>query len=459
MKEVDVFIVGTGFCASTVYSFLAEVPLTVQVLEPSSGQTLIKFTKTVDSIFSESQANKTSGLGGGSIIWGKAVTHPNERNWFVSRGNTAWESLYNSLTAVNLPTAMNIPKPKLDNSNFVKRFFPFLKERFHEEIGQYAGHRLGPSNTFSLPKIDPNQLLLATVLDLRAHENGYLVTIREKDGVISKWACKNLVLASGTFLNACFFSLLSGQKEFPLSNHFSADFGRILLKKPIAIVDGIQTYAIGEKEFSTFTSRSSTQDFRERPNTSIRLQANNYLLGRKTMVLALLKLQYSFLFKSVIPYLFSALKGARLVDDLVIRVVADQSINEGNKMTVLDFENGFFHVDVNLKIEEGVISDACAAVEEFVELVFHSKIVKSLDMCDQDKITWDDPAHYFGTTPIGLNKYSSSLTSDSESRLYPKLFITGNSSFPVGSHGHPTLLGMQLALIVASKIVLNKKGE
>jgi hypothetical protein len=458
MKEVDVFIVGTGFCASTVYSYLAEEPLTVQVLEPSSGQTLIKFTKTVDSIFSESQANKTSGLGGGSIIWGKAVTHPNERNWFVSRGNTAWESLCESLTAVKLPTAMNIPKPKPDNSNFVRRFFPFLKERFHEEIGQYAGHRLGPSNTFSLPKIDPNHLLLATVLDLRAHENGYLITIREKDGVISKWACKYLVLASGAFLNACFFSLLSGQQEFPLSNHFSADFGRIILKKPIAIVDGVQTYANGEKEFSTYVSRSSTQDFRERPNTSIRLQANKYLFGRKTMVLALLKLQYSFLFKSIIPYFFSSLKGARLVDHLVLRVVADQSINESNKMKVLDFEDGFFHVDVTLKIDESVISDAYAAVEEFVGLVSNSTIVKNIDMCDQDKISWDDPAHYFGTTPIGLYNYSSSLTSDSESSLYPRLYITGNSSFPVGSHGHPTLLGVQLAMIVASKIVLNEKG-
>ena len=459
MKEVDVFIIGTGFCASTVASQLAEESLSVQLLEPSSGETLIKFTKTVDSIFSEGQVNKTSGLGGGSIVWGKAVTHPNDKNWFVSRGNKAWESLGVSLPAVILPTEMNIPKPKLGYSNFVRRFLPSLQGRFHEEIGQYAGHRLGPLNTFSLPQIDQNHLMLATVIDLRVQYNGYLVTLREKDGTTSQWACKNLVLASGTFLNACFFSLLSGQKEFPLSNHFSADFGRILLKKPVAIVDGVQTYANGEREFSTFTTRSSTQDIRERPNTSIRLQGNSYLIGRKTIVLALLKLQYSFLVKSIIPYLFSALKGARLVDDLVIRVVADQKIHQSNKMKVLNFEEGFFHVEVNLKIEDQVISDAYAAVEEFVELVSHSRIVRSTEMFDQDKITWDDPAHYFGTTPIGLYNYSSSLTSDSESSLYPRLYIIGNSSFPVGSHGHPTLLGMQLAMIVASKILFNEKGE
>ena len=459
MKEADVFIIGTGFCASTVASQLAKESLSVKVLEPSSGETLIKFTKTLDSIFSEGQANKTSGFGGGSNVWGKAVTHPNDKNWFVSRGNKAWGSLCVSLPAVILPSAMNIPKPKLGDSNFVRRFLPSLLERFHEEIGQYAGHRLGPSNTFSLPQIDQNYLMLATVIDLSVYGSGYLVTLREKGGEISQWECKTLVLASGTFLNACFFSLLSGQKEFPLSNHFSADFGRILLKKPIAIVDGVQTYANGEKEFSTFTSRSSTQDFRERPNTSIRLQATKYLIGRKSIVLALLKLQYSFLLKSIIPYLFSTLKGARIVDELVIRVVADQKINQSNKMKVLDFREGFFHVEVNLKIEEYVASDAHASVEEFVKLVSPSRIVRSTEMFDQDKITWDDPAHYFGTTPIGLYNYSSSLTSDSESSLYPRLYIIGNSSFPVGSHGHPTLLGMQLAMIVASKILLNEKGE
>jgi choline dehydrogenase-like flavoprotein len=189
------------------------------------------------------------------------------------------------------------------------------------------------------------------------------------------------------------------------------------------------------------------------------LQANKILFGRKTIILALLKLQYSFLFKSIIPYFFSALKGAHLVDDLVIRVVADQSINQSNKMKVIDFEDGFFHVNLTLKIEERVISDAYAVVEDFVELVSRSKIVQRIYMYDKDKIAWDDPAHYFGTTPIGLYNYSSSLTSDSESSLYPRLYIIGNSSFPVGSHGHPTLLGMQLAMIVASKIVLNVKGE
>jgi hypothetical protein len=459
MKKVDVFIIGTGFCASTIFSYLTEYALTVQVLEPSSRDTLIKFTKTTDSIFSESQANSTSGLGGGSAIWGKAITHANEKNWFMSRGNESWESLHGPVMAVTLPKKMNIPKLKTGRSDFARRFLPYLTERFHEEIGQYAGHRLGPSNTFSLPEIDPSCLLFATVLDLRAHDGGYLVTVQEKDGTTSQWKCKNLVLASGTFLNACFFSLLSGQSEFPLSNHFSANFGRIHLRKPITISDGIQTYANGEKEFSTFTTLDSTQNFGERPNTSIRLQSNKHSVGKKSIFLSLLKFEYKFLFKTIIPYLICSLRGARLVDELMIRVVADQSINESNRMKVTHFKDGLFYVDINLNIEERVVLDAYAAVEEFIQLVSNSKIVKSIESYEQDKITWDDPAHYFGTTPIGLYNFPSALTSDSESTIYTGLYVTGSSSFPVGSHGHPTLLAAQLAMIVASRIVFNEKGE
>lgn len=456
---MDVVVIGTGFCASNLTSFLEQNSLTIQVIEPSSEQSPIVFTKTTGSVFSEDQANKTAGLGGGKSVWGKAITHPNDKNWFVSKGNIEWESLYARLNTVVLPSEMNIPRANHGSSSFVKTYFPNLEARFHEEIGLYAGNELGDSNNFSLPQFDQNSLMHATVLELRAHPSNYLVTSREKSGLIIEIECKYLVLASGTFLNACLSSLISGQKDFPLSNHFDADFGSIALARPIIVKDGVQTYASGEKAFSTFTSLPLTQNAAGEPNTSIRLQANPILIGRKRMVAALLKLEFHFLFTRIIPYLFSTLTGSPLVENLVVRVIADQNISEKNRMRVLSFHDGIFHIEISLKIEESVSSHAYRVVNEFMEMITSSKIVRGMELVHEDEILWNDPAHYFGTTPIGLHQYDSSLTSDSESSLYPGLYIIGNSSLPVGSHGHPTLIAMQLSIIAAMKIVSSEKGR
>jgi hypothetical protein len=458
MWELDVILIGTGFCGSTIANFLEDKSLTVRVIEPSSFQTPIMFTKTVDSVFSDNQANKTSGLGGGSTVWGKAITHPNNKNWFIERGNTVWEQLCEVLGTISLSSEMNIPNPKLGNSKFVNSNLPNLKGRFYEEIGLYAGDELGEANTFSLPKFNQSYLLHATVLDLKVNANNYAVTIRDENGTTREIRCKYLVLASGTFLNACFYSLISGQKEFPLSNHFAADFGKIVLKKPITVRDGVQTYASGEKAFSTFTALDLSQDAVRRPNTSIRLQANHLLVGRKRIVLALLKFEFFYFFKTILPFMFAKFKGARLVDNLVIRVIADQDLIERNKMTVLSFRDGTFRAEITLKIEEQISLDAHRAAKEFIEIVSSSKMVRSVNLFDVHEIAWEDPAHYFGTTPIGLDSYRSSLTSNSESLLYPGLYILGNSSFPVGSHGHPTLLAMQLSMVAALHIVSTDKS-
>ena len=459
MSKFDVVVIGTGFCASNLTSFLARNALTIQVIEPSSVQPPIVFTKTTESVFSEDQANKTSRLGGGSSIWGKAITHPNDKNWFIPKGNGEWESLYERLSMVALPSEMNIPRPKRHGSRFAKKYFPNLKKRFLEEIGLYAGTELGEENNFALPQIDKNILMLATVKDLKANADHFLVTVCGADGLISKIQSRYLVLACGTFLNACYFSLINGQKDFPLSNHFAADFGRIELTKPITVKDCVQTYASGENAFSTFASLRSKTNSNWEPNSSIRLQATPLAIGRRAMVSALLKLEILYLFNRVIPFLYSVLKGSRLVESLRIRVIADQNISEKNGMRIVLFHNGVFHVEITLTIENCVRADAHRAVSEFIEIVKTSRIVSSVDLFNEEKVFWDDPAHYFGTTPIGLRKYESSLTSDSESRLHPGLYIIGNSSIPVGSHGHPTLISMQLSMIAAMSILTGAKGE
>ena len=459
MRKLDVVVIGTGFCASNLTSFLVRNALTIQVIEPSSVQLPIVFTKTTESVFLEEQANKTSGLGGGISVWGKAITHPNEKNWFIPQGNSEWESLHERLSTVVLPNETNIPRPKRHASRFAKKHFPNLKKRFLEEIGLYAGNELGEENNFSLPQINENILMLATVTDLKANADHFLVTVCEADGLISKIQSKYLVLACGTFLNACYFSLINGQEDFPLSNHFAADFGRVELTKPITVKDCVQTYAIGENAFSTFASLRSKPNSNWEPNTSIRLQATPLAIGRRAMVYALLKFEILYLFNRVIPFLYSVLKGSRLVDSLKIRVIADQNISEKNRMRILSFHNGIFHVEITLTIDNCVSADAHRAVSEFIEIVKASKIVSSIDLVNEDKVLWDDPAHYFGTTPIGLHKYESSLTSDSESRLHPGLYIIGNSSLPVGSHGHPTLISMQLSTIAAMSILKGVKGE
>jgi hypothetical protein len=459
MKNIDVVVIGTGFCASSLTNFLGQNSLSIQVIEPSSVQSPIIFTKTVNSVFSEDQANKTSGFGGGSSVWGKAITHPTDKNWFVAQGNVEWESLHERLSNIDFSDQMNIPRTKNSNSNFTKKYFPNLTKRFLEEIGLYAGNELGKKNVFSLPQIESQILMHATVIDLRIDSGNYLVRVRERSGKISEMQCKYLVLACGTFLNACYFSLINGQKDFPLSNHFSADFGRVALKKPIIVNDGVQTYANGEKAFSTFASMRSESNGTSEPNSSIRFQAKSLIIGRKMILSTLLKFNFFHLLSHVIPYKFSSLKSSRLVESLGIRVIADQNICQNNGMRVLFFRDGIFHIEISLMIEERVILDAHRAVTDFIEIVKTSKIVRNVDLINEGMIVWEDPAHYFGTTPIGMHNYASSLTSNSESRLHPGLYIIGNSSFPVGSHGHPTLLAMQLSIIAAMSILKSEKGK
>ena len=60
---------------------------------------------------------------------------------------------------------------------------------------------------------------------------------------------------------------------------------------------------------------------------------------------------------------------------------------------------------------------------------------------------WLDTAHYFGTVPMSDNNQQGTVNEFFELNGSEGIFVLGNSSFPTGSHSHPTLLTVLLAKI------------
>lgn len=459
MKQVDVIVLGTGFCGSFVASKLSESNLEYLIVEPSQGESVIDYTVTKTSVFSTGLANKTVGLGGGSHTWGYAITHPSERNWFLPRGNRLWESLYSQVATVKIPKVLGIPKRSLRNTRFANKYFKNVLTSFHEEVGTYAGKKLGPQNSFHLPNLEPELLKNWVILEIQIINDSYVIDYLDLDFNHHQIMCTKLILASGTFLNSCFFSILSGVTRFPISNHFGANFGTIDLVKPIRIRDGIQTYAAGESSFSTFSPSRHFENGRYLPNSSIRLQADPIFISKKEALKKIARLNFRSISRLVIPYFIARVSGHFLVNHLQIRVMLDHPINQTNCINIELLGSGRYQVQVELKIDEQVVQDSFEIVKDFLQLIHPAGIVDKVETLKPSEIEWSDAAHYFGSTPIGVFDLKSALNEYSESVMYDGLYILGSSSFPQGSHGHPTLLCMKLASLSVDHLISNFKGD
>ena len=298
-----------------------------------------------------------------------------------------------------------------------------------------------------------------TVLGITKNEDVFQVSCRDLRGGSLLLTSRVVVLACGTVLNACLYSLATGVKHFPISNHFGADFGEIILRKPVLIRDGIQTYSEGESDFSTFTRKLSSLNWSNSPNSAIRLQSNVLNLTKTEIIDSLKNLRVKPFFNYIVPGLMARYLKLRLIDRITLRIMADQCINDANSLTIDDLDDGKFFVTVKIEMSELVEQDAHDFLNQFIEIFKGSQIVGSAELRTPDEVSWEDTAHYFGSTPIGRAEFDSSLTSQSESGVLKGLFVVGNSTFPEGSHGHPTLLGMQLAQLVAECIVSRTDSE
>ena len=445
MDELDVLIIGTGFCGSMVASHLASSGLAFKVIEPSSHKDSVDIQWTQDSIFSKDKFLQTAGMGGGSSIWGKALSFASDKKWFIPRGNSNWEQKFEKIGSVELPVELNLPSSRRRSSRFVSRFFPELAQEFLEEVGGYAGKKLGKLNRFSLPVIDQQNLFECTVLDLKKDGRIFQISCRDLDGNIFLLTSRIVVLASGAVMNACFYNLATGVKRYPISNHFGAELGRITLRRPVLVRDGVQTYSEGESEFSTFARKKSSLGWSNLPNSAIRLQADPMHLSRKDVLDCLKYFRIRRLVMYVIPGLIAKYLNFRLI-------MVDQRINEENFLTIDSFNDGVFCVTIRIQMSETVENDAYGFLCQFIECLKGSQIVGNVELRSPEEISWVDTAHYFGSTPIGKPDFDSALTTQSESEVLKGLFVVGNSTFPEGSHGHPTLLGMQLAQLVAEYI-------
>ena len=453
MDELDVLVIGTGFCGSIVAGNLARSGLAFKVIEPSSHKDSVDIRWTQDSTFSKDKFLQTAGLGGGSSIWGKALSFASDKNWFIPRGNSNWEEIFEKIGSIVLPVELNLPSPRRRSSRFVSRFFPNLAEEYLEEVGGYAGKKLGKSNKFNLPVINQQDLLECTVLGIKKNGRIFQVSCRDLSGDIFLLRSRVVVLASGAVMNACFYNLATGVKRYPISNHFGAEMGGITLRKPVLVRDGVQTYSDGESEFSTFARKKSSLSWSNLPNSAIRLQADPLHLSKQDVLDCLKYFKVRQFFIYVIPGLIAKYFNFRLVNRIAIRIVVDQRINEENFLTIDGFNDGVFCATIRIQISESVERDAYVFLSQFVGHLKGSQIVGSVELRSPEQVSWVDTAHYFGSTPIGKPDFDSSLTAQCESEVLKGLFVVGNSTFPEGSHGHPTLLSMQLTQLVAEYII------
>lgn len=468
VKKDSVLIIGTGFTASVIYNSLIEQKRNVKCLQPNiSNESIVNFDITPGSVFDEQLFNKNSQVGGGISQWGHAITFPSAQNFFLQDGNPEWKEIQKKVSEIDLEKVFGVHPTNIVAAHLLDKLMPNYDSIFSIEQHSYSNGNYGdedPEN-FIKPIKDyiQGRITCITYNDKKAL---YKIDILNEQGQKNFIECETLILAAGTILNACFTSMITGNSIFPIGNHFSKKIAEIYFTEPLDLRNIAQSYAGDEMHFLTFVIKENEIQ-KSSSNSSIRLQIESsnkkeiYKMIRGISSFNSVVRVCNFIFKSILIFLRS---GARETQSAILRMMVDQPLNNTNHLEIKQVSDGFFNCKITLKLDELTIKQAKLLQEQFLDILMTSKFVKSVNICSEnsgmhmtgvtsfDLSDWNDTAHYFGSVPM-MNKLKTiSVNQEFQLNGFEKIYVVGNSTFPIGSHGHPTLLNMCLGYLLGNSI-------
>jgi len=463
-----VCIIGTGFTASVIYKSLKDKNIAVECIQPNfSDESLISFDVSPGSIFDQQLFERNSKFGGGISQWGHAITFPNDQNFFLPKDNCYWNNTSEKISEIDFEKVFGIALPSMENSETLRNLLPNYESQLNLEKHSYSGGILGNKDpkTF-IERIDEYTRGRIISISLNEKNSTYVVELLSARGMYYFAEYETLILAAGTILNACLTSLISGNSIFPIGNHFSRKVAEISFIEPVNLRDIAQIYSKNDRHFLTFTLKEHMLQA-SGSNSSIRFQIENsrkkaiyYMLRRVTSLI-----QVRELFEFFISFSRNYLrKKEASVQSAILRIMVDQPLNEINHLEIIKKPEGLFECKITLRMDESTRIRAERLEKEFLGILFKSKYVKSIKICsnqvviDASKLNdyeipnWKDAAHYFGSVPMRQQSMSDFV--DEEFRLngFAECYVLGNSTFPVGSHGHPTFLNMCLSYLFGKSV-------
>jgi hypothetical protein len=458
-------IIGTGFAAHYVASQLP--PDETLMVQPFSHRgDIFEVIASPESIFEVSQVSKSKNMGGGIAIWGGAISYPGERNYLKTTVNSKWNLICEELLAQK-------PKPNWRVSGFtnttIEKIFPGSQSVLEIEHHGYITGQFGEIGQYKFPGAGKNKILEGALLTVgQMSSEIYELKLISKDGSVAIVKTQNLVLATGNFLNACYTSLLTDIKRFPIGNHCSKKIGDLSFVEPMNLKNIAQTYDVTEYQFVTLGNNGFGSNFQGVSN-SIRLQVTGTISVRRAILDFLIKDFFKCRLKAKIRTLFAILiatiKRKRLISQATVRIMTDQPANEGgNYFEITGVENGKWISRVKLELAPKVTEDSKVLIQILNKSLEQSRYLKkatSISLREDFEMAeyiWRDAGHYYGSVPVGLlSSHQATVDENLQLNGFTNIFVVGASCFPIGSHGHPTKLIIDLAIRLGKHI--HEKNE
>jgi hypothetical protein len=446
-------IIGTGFAAHYVASQLP--PEETLMIQPRSHHgDILEIVATTNSIFETLQVDKTKNMGGGRAIWGGAVSYPSGRNYLKKTANTKWNHVCEELLAKASKPIMDVSS---STSVIIEKIFPGVSSVLEIEPHGYITGQFGEIGEYQFPQEGNNEILEGALIDVSQINNeGFILKLISIDGSVAIIETQNLVLATGNFLNACYTSLFTNIRRFPVGNHCSKKIGELAFSEPMRLRNIAQTYEKKENRFVTIGNNGFSPNFHGVSN-SIRLQVTDSISTQRALfdylVKDFFKSRPAAKIRTIWAIFIAILRKKRLISLATVRMMTDQPADDGNNyFEITGLENGKWKTRVKLELPLPVIEDVEALIHLLNRSASQSHYLKqgtrlslgqNLESADN---VWRDAGHYYGSVPVGLPiPHQATVDENLQLHGFKNIYVVGSSSFPIGSHGHPTKLIIDLA--------------
>jgi hypothetical protein len=458
-------IIGTGFAAHYVASQLP-VEETLMVQPFSEAGDILEILASPESIFEFSQVSKTKSFGGGIAIWGGAISYPNEKNYLKKTLNSKWNLVCEELLVQAPESIWGLSSA---TSETLEKIFPGAQRSLEIEKHGYITGQFGEVGQYQFPGADRNEIFEGALIAVRKmNSQAYELKLIARDSSVAVIETQNLVFATGNFLNACYTSLLTKINRFPVGNHCSKKIGDLLFNEPMSLTNIAQTYDTAEYQFVTLGNNGFSSNFQRTAN-SIRLQVTDTISVRRAafdfMIKDFFKSGMKVKFRTLHAILTAAIRGTRLISRATVRMMTDQPADESsNYFEITEAKDGKWTSRVKLELDSKVSRDSEVLIQTLNQSLEQSRYIKKgtrLSLRDNfpaPENIWRDAGHYYGSVPVGLlNSYKATVDENLQLNGFTNTFVIGASCFPIGSHGHPTKLIMDLATRLGKHI--SEKNE
>lgn len=411
-------------------------------------------------------------------MWGGGLTDPTAEHFFDSNLEQDW----NYLGSLVCSTSWRTPSTELANGRFnftksesrhIKRIFGSAANSFVPEKHRYLGGSFGSPEKFQfLQPHNVENLISADLVDIVTGGSDGLqrLSVRGTDGGTKDIYCQRLVFAAGTIGNAYLTFLTTGHNCFQIGNHLSAIVGTVYFRDPRRISSFLQTWNSDETSFITLSLPLSIRKSLDIGHSGIRFHPIPppplKCEIRRTFVSFIKKFYspkslMSFVL-SLVDLLYFIVSHKRLNYGFQVHVLADVRPNVLNFLRFNSAMNNHAFASLEIGLDENCLEELRELMQRLILGLNSGTNISNLDIpCYVDgmvskqlltKYEWLDSAHYFSTLPMGGKSPNQSVNIDFAIEGQRNIYAVGASSFPVGNHGHPTLLTILMAKTFARKL-------